>query len=226
MANFKTIITYNQREESIESNSLATMNCNGQLMATAVTVKTPEIIPTALASYDLEASRPTSGTGSGAGEILIKAVNDTNNANTILYIEGSDSAPTTVSRAVNLQTIDTNFIAENIRSGKQLFGVTGTYAGTEYETYLGGITVGAQFVITGSPGAESDVTELYFTPEQTWYAWCNSGNNTAGLTCAAADSESPVFWQNCELYTVSGSMVYGQDPVKVANYFCKDLVQS
>lgn len=227
MANFKTIITYNGRENPIDPNSLATMNCNGQLMATAVTVKTPEIIPTALASYDLEALRPVSGTGSGAGEILIKAVNDTNNANTILYIEGSDSAPTTVSRAVNLQTIDTNFIAENIRSGKQLFGVTGTYAGTEYETYLGGITVGAQFVITGSPGAESDVTELDFTPEQTWYAWCQSAyNENTGLTCDAENTESPVFWQNCELYTASGSMVYGQDPVKVANYFCKDLVQS
>lgn len=224
---FDTLITYNGRENPIDPNSLATMNCNGQLMATAVTVKTPEIIPTALTSDYLEASRPTSGTGSGAGEILIKAINNALDANSIFYIEGSDGATTTVNRAVDLQTLDTNFIAENIRSGKQLFGVTGTYAGTEYETYLGGITVGAQFVITGSPGAESDVTELDFTPEQTWYAWCQSAyNENTGLTCDAENTESPVFWQNYELYTVSGSMVYGQDRVEVANYFCKDLVQS
>lgn len=231
MADFQTIITYNGSEKQIDPNSLATMSCNGQLMATAVTVKTPEIIPTVLTSDYLEASRPTSGTGSGAGEILIKAINNALDANSIFYIEGSDGATTTVNRAVNLQTIDTNFIAENIRFDKKLFGVQGTYSGTQYETYLGGIAVGSQFVITGDSADDSTWTVLNFTStptRPTWYAWCQSAyNENTKLTCDAENDEAYVFWGDKRvLYTAYNIPVCGRDYVEVANYFCKDLAQS
>ncbi len=189
-----TKIIYNSKTTEIADGNIATLTCSGKKMATDVVIAVPEaeVIPEYTEVEDFAVF-----VNGLEGEVEISY----DVSQKVALPAGSPARLTSVS--------DANFIANNIKSGVSIFGLTGAYEAETVEEWDGtGVVIEEiENLITFTIGGTSYQAESGMT----WAEWVQSEYNTDGVTI---NGKQP--YKNGYIHTASGTAQFSTDVI-VAN---------